>query len=292
LTGSFTKADIRENPAAEVADSVETPSSYSADFAVTVKILDVKTASYKFEIESAASGYGKDAEMAAYNALHFLAEGIATQVEQLLTVTAYVTDVKKGNIKIDAGRKNGVREGMIFDLYDNNTEAADSLSVSTKAGNLTGYLQIVSVKEKYATGRLVSGSGNVKKGYFAYETKGKIGGQPRILNKTFQGVTVNLGEEDGVEYGHFYDVKLENTDDKAYTNMQNFARIVVTSVSPTYSSAKIIKGFYKVKPGMSIIDGAAYKPYFHFAVTSGIFISPPSRAKYVSSPLLIPYTVI
>lgn len=266
ITGSFTqntsefhKEDYKVFNKETKKEEKKADSYFSADVKVSIKMLDVEKGKYIEAADATGRGTGINKESALSRALDQVAKNVVDAFFKYFAIIAYVESVDKSNITIDRGKTLGIKRMMNFEVLDiSKNDKNKSRIISSKTKRI-GLVKVVAVEKHSATGRMIGRYDMIKPGYLLREIKEKIVLEASIIKKEGGEVIVNVGDMVGVKKGATFNVIEKGkeyidplTGESFGTEEFRKGLIYVYKVSPRFSRAKILKGRFNIKEGMTL----------------------------------------
>jgi hypothetical protein len=227
----------------------------------TVKVYDLDTDAYKTSVSETTGGASK------LFAIKALSQKIIDKIYYEFPIKTKVVAADKKTVRLDAGKRAGVKQGMVFNFYD------DLL------GELAGDFEVYQVQEDYSLAKLgkgkksdikkgmevkediTSSSSRVSSGPSGSKKKGdELENQVAIVGKVGRKVRINKGIDAKLSAGDIYRVtKTKYKDEFGGSVSKKYKKekgiLQITEVYPEESSARILRGFYGVNKG-SIVSAA------------------------------------
>lgn len=279
IIGSFTRNSTEYHKAKYLKGIKISNAYYSAKVDATIKMIDVETGRYIEAVESSSSGSANDKNNVLLNAMDNLAEKIIEKFENYFCVSAFIKNVDHSYVILDRGRNYGIKEGMNFIVLNiRNTDEINKQYASIDAQiKKIGVLKIISVEANSSEARLMGDFSKVEINHFVRETKDEIAIEAIIIEKSFNKVVINAGQDLGLKEDCSFNVIVKEKDlidpitgEKYGTKTKKIGVIFLTEVGPKYSKGKIVKGLYKVKQGMTLKEGNLLSIDMGFSLSYGI----------------------
>lgn len=168
---------------------------------------------------------------------------------------------------IEGGKLSGIKRLMNFEILDISKEDMLNGKEITSATKRIGLVKIVSAEKNSAVGRLIGEHGIISAGNLLREVKEDLVLEASIIKKDGGDVIVNIGNRVGVKKGTTFNVIEKSKEYIDPVTGESFGReetikgiIYVSKVGPRISRAKIIKGRFNIKEGMSLKETKGWKP--------------------------------
>ncbi len=282
IIGSFTRNSTEYHKAEYYKGEKISDAYYSAKVNATIKMIDVETGRYIDAVESSSSGSANDKKNALLNAMDNLSNNIIEKFENYFCSSAFIKSIDYSNVILDRGRNYGIKEGMNFIVLNiKRTDGINKQYASIDAEiKKIGVLKIISVEANSSKARLMGDFSNVEVDHFVRETKDEVAVEATIIEKSFNKVVINAGQDLGLKEECSFNVIVKEKDlidpitgEKYGTKTKKIGVIFLTEVGPKYSKGKIVKGLYKVKQGMTLKEGNLLSVDMGFSLSYGISIS-------------------
>ncbi|WP_020531451.1 hypothetical protein [Flexithrix dorotheae] len=231
------------------------PEYYSTKIKANIRLLDIETGVYVESTEATAYAEGRNPQSASTEALGRLAYEIVDKFKKYFLIQAYIKDIREGEIILDRGYEMGVKEGMVFEVFNLNANENQNLEgdIEIHAGTpKLGLIKITETESMFAKGLVLGKSKISTTGLLVREVREEKKNEATILEKSLNKVVIDRGSNFEIKEGQYFKVIKAKKDRLNLGKNKAVGLIYIDKVEFNHAEGRVLDGRYQFKKGMLV----------------------------------------
>ncbi|MBX2840582.1 MAG: hypothetical protein KTR26_02330, partial [Flammeovirgaceae bacterium] len=220
-----------------------------------IKLLDIETGVYVESTEATAYAEARNPNSASTEAVGRLAYEIVDKFKKYFLIQAFIKEISNEEIILDRGYEMGVKEGMVFEVFNlkatENQDLDKDLEIHAGTPKL-GLIKITETEVQFSKGLVLGKSKIATTGLLVREIREERKNEATILEKSLNKVVIDRGSNFDIKEGQFFKVIKEKKDRLNLGKNKAVGLIYIDKVEFNYAEGRVLDGRYQFKKGMLV----------------------------------------